>query len=184
MKNKKIVILEGNMELRGNLQRAFEERGYTVCGVTDDGAEGVELIKRHAPDVTVCEVFLKSLDGMGVMDEVKSAGINTDFIVISAAADDNLLEHIMERGAKYCLLKPFSVETAVNRVDELLQRGKKSEIEKSNGVVRRNASLDEKISNIFISIGIPPHIKGYNYLREGIKMAVEDPNIINNITKI
>lgn len=184
MKNKKIVILEGDTDLREELVNGFEKAGYTICGASGDGEEGIETIRAQQPDVVICELFLKSLDGMGVIDEVKGMRAETVFVIMTAATDDALLGRVMAKGAKYCLIKPFSVENAVRRVDELLTPQAKSEGIKEINFARRVNSPDEKISNIFISIGIPPHIKGYNYLREGIKMAVEDPEVINNITKV
>ncbi len=183
MKKKKIVILENNEELREKLIRAFESSGYAVCGVSDDGAEGMQLIGKTNPDVVVSELFLKNVDGMGILEAVK--GTSTQCVIIVASADDALIGRAMEKGAKYCLVKPFAAETAVKRVDELL-RAEEGHAEgyREPAYTRRAASLEERISNIFISIGIPPHIKGYNYLREGIKMAVEQPDVINNVTKV
>jgi two-component system response regulator (stage 0 sporulation protein A) len=87
-------------------------------------------------------------------------------------------------GARYYFVKPVLPEAIVDRVTELLQE-KHSEYVVANEVrgKRRVTSLDEKISNIFMTIGIPPHIKGYVFLREGIKLTVETPSIINSITK-
>lgn len=184
MKNKKIVILEGDAELREELVSGFEKAGYTVCGASGDGEEGVKTIRMQQPDLVISELFLKSLDGMGVMDEIKGTRAETVFVIMTAVTDDALLGRVMAKGAKYCLIKPFAVENAVCRVDELLTPQVKNEGIKEINLTRRVNSPDEKISNIFISIGIPPHIKGYNYLREGIKMAVEDPEVINNITKV
>ena len=184
MKNKKIVILESNVELRERLVEAFEKGGYNVCGVSDDGAEGVMMIEKLKPDLVISELFLKNVDGIGVLGAVK--GTQTACVIIVAATDDALIGRIMSNGAKYCLVKPFSMEIAVQRVDEIIyvEESNKTESFKDISHVKRSATLEEKISNIFISIGIPPHIKGYNYLREGIKMAVENPQVINNVTKV
>lgn len=183
MKNKNVVLLESNNEIKENLISSFEANGYNVCGASDDGAEGLALIERLKPDLVVSELFLKNVDGIGVLNATK--GTDTAVVMIVSSADDSLIGRVMEKGAKYCLIKPFSAETAVQRVTDLLfskEENIQSPKEVSYG--KRMASLEEKISNIFISIGIPPHIKGYNYLREGIKMAVEDPEVINNVTKV
>ncbi len=184
MKKQKIVVLESNETLREELVRAFEEGGYAVCGVSDDGAEGVELIGRTKPDLVVSELFLKNVDGIGILEAIR--GTDTMGVVILSAADDALIGRVMEKGAKYCLVKPFRVDAAVRRVDELFRSdgGSHAEGYREPTPARRTATLEERISNIFISIGIPPHIKGYNYLREGIKMAVEQPDVINNVTKV
>ena len=88
----------------------------------------------------------------------------------------------MEDGAAYYLIKPFSIQTAIERFRELLKS--KPSASKEMAVSKRTpVTIEEKISEIFISIGIPPHIKGYGYLREGIKMTIEKPYIINEVTK-
>ena len=184
MKSKKIVILENNEELKCKLVEVFQKGGHNVCGVSDDGAEGLQMIESLRPDLVICELFLKNVDGIGILEALK--GSQTMCIMIVASADDRLIERIMSKGAKYCLFKPFSPEIALQRVDELFSFENSVKVEgiKDTVYTKRGATLEEKISNIFISIGIPPHIKGYNYLREGIKMAVERPDIINNITKV
>jgi two-component system response regulator (stage 0 sporulation protein A) len=91
-----------------------------------------------------------------------------------------MIERAMNVGAKYFMAKPFNFDVLRDRILELDE----TLAQKQNGVANRNyPSLDERISNIFINVGIPPHIKGYSFLREGVKMAVENPSIINNITK-
>lgn len=179
MSKKRVVILAGNAEQNEKLREAFEREEFVVCGVSQDGTEGVRLIEQNKPDAVVCELFLKNTDGMGIMAETKKRGIDTAFVVILSVADDSLLERAMRKGAKYCLVKPYTAESAVERVKEVLDEDDRTP---DRGI--KVSSIDEKVSNIFISIGIPPHIKGYGYLREGIKMAVEDPAIINNVTKV
>ena len=96
-------------------------------------------------------------------------------------ADDKIINRAIALGARYYLMKPVSAEIVGERVAEVMSPDVAPVREKFER--RRAGSLDERISNIFISIGIPPHIKGYTYLREGIKMAVNDPQVINNVTK-
>jgi two-component system response regulator (stage 0 sporulation protein A) len=181
MKNGKIVILTCSKEQGEALANTFRAGGYEVCGVSDDGAEGVALIEREAPNVVLCDLFLKTLDGQGVMEQVKGRGADAMFVMLSAVADAELLDRLMLKGAKYCLLKPCPPETVLLRVNDLVSVKAKSPVSAEK---LRASTLEEKISSIFISIGIPPHIKGYAYLREGIKMTVEEPSIINNVTKV
>ena len=97
-------------------------------------------------------------------------------------SNDTIIEKAMEEGATYYLVKPFSIQTAMERIRELM---KEKQVAVKEGTVgkRKPITLEEKISEIFISIGIPPHIKGYGYLREGIKMMIERPYVINSVTK-
>ncbi len=182
MRQRKILIMESNEAFAEELRGDFESReGYQVCGVTDDGAEGLELLEKSGANVAVISLFLKNLDGFTVMEEVKRKGLKADFVVLGNFSDDKIINRTISLGAKYYIMKPVSANVVGDRVAEITEE---SSAPVRETVERRRAgTLDERISNIFISIGIPPHIKGYNYLREGIKMAVSDPHIINNVTK-
>ncbi len=176
---KRILILESNEAFASELAAHFEGEGYEVCGVTGDGREGLKLLEK-APDVVVMSLLLKNADGFTVMEEARAAGRKADFVVLGNFSDDKIINRTITLGARYYLMKPVSAEIVGERVAELSAEAlpQKEKFER-----RRASSLDERISGIFISIGIPPHIKGYNYLREGIKMAVNDPHVINNVTK-
>ena len=120
---------------------------------------------------------MPELDGFGVLNEIKYKidKSRTTIIMISQLVSDGFINKAIKNGADYFLAKPFTLNSLKNRL-----------LEFENGVeeVRTKRSpLDEKIANIFISVGIPAHIKGYQFLREAIKMAVDEPEIINSITK-
>lgn len=182
MKQMRVLILEGNEGFARELEEAFAEReSCEVVGRTGDGAEGIELIRNVHPDAVVMSLFLKNLDGFTVMEETKGEEKRPEFVVMGNYADDKIINRAIALGARYYLMKPISAEVVRERVTEL--RTEKDGTTAEGVERRRGGNLDERISNIFISIGIPPHIKGYQYLREGIKMAVEDPHIINNVTK-
>ena len=180
---KKVLILESNEEFANELASYFAgQKDFEVGGMTDDGAEGVKLLEKHAPCLVVLSLLLKNLDGFTVMEEAKKRGRKCDFIVLGNFSDDKIINRAIALGARYYFMKPVAATLVGERVVELSSESE-SAAPREKLERRRAGSLDERISNIFISIGIPPHIKGYNYLREGIKMAVEDPHIINNVTK-
>ena len=181
MSKKKVVVLESNAETTQALKEALLEAGFDVCGETDDGGEGLKLIERCKPEVAVVGLVLKEVDGFGVLEYIARTKIPCAVIVTGGYTDDEIIARVLSSGAKYYMMKPLSVPVVVERVKEIANAEKSI----SGGAKEKRGilSLDEKISNIFISIGIPPHIKGYAYLREGIKMAVDKPDIINNVTK-
>ena len=167
---KKVVILESNEGFARELSQHFEQEGYHVCGVTGDGAEGLSLLERNQPCAVVTSLLLTSLDGFTVMERAKKAGLKADFVVLGNFADDKIVSRVIALGARYYLMKPVSAEVVEERVAELSQEDAPAPVREK--IERRRAgSLDERIS------------KGYNYLREGIKMAVADPRVINNVTK-
>lgn len=182
---KKIVIMEGNETFGKELAASLAADGCEVSGVTDDGEAGIELVKRFSPDVVIVGLILKGIDGLGVLEKLKEISGKRNILVIGNCCDDSVIAKVFSKGAKYYLMKPVSAEIVGRRVKEMSGDEKPAQAAVSFGNrERRNVtSIDEKISNIFISIGIPASIKGYGYLREGVKMAVNDPSIINNITK-
>ncbi len=182
MKANSVILLESNSAVLMQLKDAFADRqDFNVLYSGDDGDEGIAQILRLKPDLVVVGMFLKGTDGRGVIRTVKKTWAGAKIVAMGIANDD-LIEQAMAEGATYYLVKPFTIATAIERMVELMKDKPKEE----NGASysrRKPISLEEKISEIFISIGIPPHIKGYAYLREGIRLTVDDPHVINSVTK-
>lgn len=177
-----IVILQDNVRKAESLAEEFEKSGdFTVVGLSSDGEEGAGLILSTQCEYCVTDLILQSLDGLGVLDRVRKAGAKTRMIVYSSLSGDEVVETSIQKGAAYYVTKPCPEETLVKRVKDLFLTDKSDDVREV--AANKSPALDEKISKIFISVGIPPHIKGYSYLREGIKLAVCDPDVINNITK-
>ena len=177
-----IVILQDNVRKAERLAEEFEKSGdFTVVGLSSDGEEGAGLILSTQCEYCVTDLILQSLDGLGVLDRVRKAGAKTRMIVYSSLSGDEVVETSIQKGAAYYVTKPCPEETLVKRVRDLFLTDKSDDMREV--AANKTPALDEKISKIFISVGIPPHIKGYSYLREGIKLAVCDPDVINNITK-
>lgn len=185
MKPANIVILESNEDYLTELKRYFDDNDdFNVCGASANGNVGISFINQFKPDVVVLNLMLSGIDGFGVMDYIRNNKLPTKVIVISNFSDDKIVNSAISYGAKYYFVKPVSVQNIGDRIKDILsEQTLDYKVSADVRDKRRVNSLDEKISNIFISIGIPPHIKGYQYLREGIKMAIENPPIINNVTK-
>lgn len=182
MKRNSVILLETNTAVLEQMRTAIEEsEDFSVLHAGDDGDEGVKEILRAKPDLVIVGMFLKGTDGCGVIRAVKKTWADAK-IIVTGISNDSLIEKAMSEGASYYLVKPFSVETAMERMRELV-KDKQNNVKDISVSKRKCATVDEKISEIFISIGIPPHIKGYAYLREGIKMTIEQPYIINSVTK-
>lgn len=181
---KKIVILESNEEFLNELKNSFEGDDFNVCGISVNGSVGIGLINQFKPDVLLLDTVLSGEDGFGVIKYVKSNLPSCNVFVVSSFSDDKLVSKAISCGARYYFVKPVSAATVCERVKEVLEEKATTYLASPQTRDRRRVtSIDEKISNIFISIGIPPHIMGYQYLRESIKMTIADPTIINNVTK-
>ena len=176
-----VIILQDNDKTIESMKKAVESiEGLELVGTSLDGEEGLRLIKQFEPTLLILGIILKNQDGFEVLEKIKSFKLKTKIIVVSSFTREDIIQTALSSGAHYYIAKPYNEETLVKRIKNLLNAGSESDS------VRREikkTSLDEKISKIFITVGIPPHIKGYYYLREGVKMAVFNPNIINNVTK-
>ena len=154
----------------------FEQsKKFDVVGKSADGLVVVEDVLKLMPDILVMEVMLSNLDGFAVLEKIKSLKEKMPKVFfVSNLSHSGFVTKAIQSGASYFMIKPISPENLENRINEVLD---------NNRGQSETRQLDEKISNIFISIGIPAHIKGYQFLREAVKLAVEEPEIIGSITK-
>ncbi len=185
MKSESIAVFANNEDFLEEIKNYISDAdGYNICAEASNGNTAVELIKRNNPDVAVVDLVLAGMDGFGVLDYIKENNPECLTIAIGGFIDDKIVDRAIEHGAIYYLAKPVNSKTVLDRIKEL-SAGRAVNYKVTTDIrdKRKATSLDEKISNIFITIGIPPHIKGFSYLREGIKYAVEDPSIINKVTK-
>lgn len=180
--NKTIVIADDNLALCASLKEFFDSKdGYDVIGIAPNGVKAIELTESAKPDYLLLDIVMPELDGFGVLSALESK--KPVVIMMSQLATDGFVQKAMQYGASYFLAKPFDYNRLLGLLNELSAPGQPAQKSAPAPTSRRNRSLDEKIANLFISVGIPAHIKGYQFLREAIKMTIETPDIINSITK-
>ena len=167
------VYIADNTEDNSLIEYFQNSDQFDFVGASFDGMKVVEDVEKLKPDILITEVMLSNLDGFAVLEKIKGANMPKVFFV-SNLSHSGFVTKAIQLGASYFMLKPVSAENLENRILEVINNGR------GNG---ESKQLDEKISNIFISIGIPAHIKGYQFLREAVKLAVEEPEIIGSITK-
>ncbi len=185
MKTANILIMESDDAFAAELKECFSRQSdFNVCAVTGNGNTAISLFEQYKPQAVVMNLVLSGVDGFGVMDYIRDSGVSCQIIVAAIFDDNQIIKNSISHGARYYFVKPVGAQSVCERLRDLLSsQNTDYRISADTRDKRRVASIDEKISNIFISIGIPPHIKGYSYLREGIKMAIENPSLINNVTK-
>lgn len=177
--NKKInVMLIDESEQTLNLLKENLGDNFEVNKIEPNGLVALDAIKKEVPDIIVMDVVLSGVDGFNLIEEINKLKINSKIIVLSSLSLEGFITKAMSLGVSYYMIKPFNVEVLKNRIIDVLNQP--SSIKPQ---VIKNKNLEEKITNIFITVGIPAHIKGYQFLREAIKMAIDNPDIINSITK-
>ncbi len=176
---KRIVLADASEEFRRMLADMMgEEADLTVAGQTGSGEELLELIARTSPDVVVMDLMLAGMDGLEVLEHLGDD--RPRIMVLSAFGGSAMAERIAAAGGDYCMLKPCRPQTVVERV-RLLTAGPGMGEEPEEDDAR---SLERHVTAIIHDIGVPAHIKGYQYLREAITLAVGDMEVINAVTKV
>lgn len=157
-----------------------ENEKFSLVGSSTNGEDVLESVPLLKPDFLVMEVMLSGIDGFVVLEKLKeSMGENMPKVIfVTNLSHTGFVTKAMNEGASYFMAKPVKPEVLAERIFDLMQSSSQQV-----STMKVNKQLDEKISNIFISIGIPAHIKGYQFLREAVKLAVEKPEIIGSITK-
>ena len=182
MQKKTVFLLQDTKEANDELKTQFTSDGeYEVVGTSTDGISAITAVADKKPDLLITGLVVKGYDGLCVIRKLKEINVKTKIIVLSALCSEEIVSRAMNSGANYFLAKPYSFAVLKQRCIEVLSEKEKA-VQSPYGNFHK-VTLEEKISKIFINVGIPPHIKGYCFLREGVKMAVEDPDVINNITK-
>lgn len=181
MQRKTVFLLQDTKEQLDKLKNLFyTDDTYEVVGESTDGVSAISLIAEKKPRFVILDLILPGYDGLWVMSKLKALETNCKIIVLSALKRDEIVSKAVEMGADYFMAKPVNFQLLKERMEEVDEEKVKPKT--SQEFFFRN-TMEERISNIFINVGIPPHIKGYAFLREGVKMAIERPEVVNNITK-
>ncbi len=182
MENCKRILIanENNEETKEISQKLTTDE--TIIDTTNNGKEAIDLIKQNNYDLIISDLVLAEIDGFEVIERAKELNRQVKIIVFSALSSDTFIKKATSLGVDYYMLKPIDNNILAKRVNDLFESNDKTNnllISKSD----TDKEIEEKITNIFITVGIPAHIKGYQFLREAIKLAMENPDIINSITK-
>ena len=168
------------------------DRDLKVVGKAGNGEDLMDIIKSKEPDVVLLDIIMPKMDGLTVMDRVnKEPNVKKPaFIVISAVGQEKIAEDAFELGADYFILKPFDNDVVLSRIKHVQNRQERLQKENARGNIYGSRkeymerNLETDITNLIHEIGVPAHIKGYQYLREAIMMSVQDMEMLGSITKI
>ncbi len=187
MENKiSIIITEESTEMSRDDMRVLSKYNFTPTYSGKDGVELLEKINQIHPDIVLMDMFMTRTDGVGVLRALKKTEMERKPLVfVYSTFNSPVLEReIMNCGAVYFVLKPYNMADLVESMLSLL-KDSYSAVSLSNVkyYTGANTSLEIKVTEMLHQIGVPAHIKGYNYLRDSIMMSVANPDIINSVTK-
>ena len=176
---KRIIIADAGVEFRAILAQTLAgEPDLQVVGETGDGEELIRMVRQLRPDAVVMELVLAGMDGLEVLLELSQLGDRPRILVLSNYIRGNVVDEAAARGADFFLIKPCKPSTVVQRLRQVMSPGG-LESERDSG-----PNLEAQVTAIIHEVGVPAHIKGYQYLREAIMIAVEDMDVINAVTKV
>ena len=195
MEKLQVAIADDNeriVELLGTMIRS--ESGMEIVGTAGNGEDAVDMIRKSQPDVVLLDLIMPKMDGLGVMEKLKedkNIKKQPAFIVLSAIGQEDVTEDAFALGANYYMMKPFNNELLLGRLRSIRSLGERilNPIKRVEAVERKRDSYEERdletdVTNMIHEIGVPAHIKGYQYLRDAIMMTVEDMDMLSSITKV
>ncbi len=181
----KVLVVDDNTEIRQHLISYLkEERNIQVVGEADNGLDAVNMIRDLHPDLVLLDIIMPGMDGFGVLQHIQllPKDHRPRVIAITALGRDDFIRRAIALGVSYYMVKPIEIHTLMDRIRDVIRLSEQPAAPLPL-LPLPGASMDDKLSNIFLSIGIPAHIKGYQFLREAVKLVVNDHNMIGAITK-
>ena len=194
-----IVVVDDNRSFRETIKATIaKENDMKVVGEAADGEEALKMIDYVKPDVVLLDLVMPKLDGIGVLEKLagqrsRNGGKAPVVIILSAVIHDPIMEQLMNMGAAYYLAKTCESTLLVNRIRQMKgmvhppfpaapAKGQ-GKLQDPIAARARSVDVETEVTNLIHEVGVPAHIKGYQYLREAILMAIEDMDILNAITK-
>lgn len=198
-----VILADNNVQDRESKKKCMEAQGIKVVFETGDGKKALDQIRELKPDVVVMDLILPGIDGIGILEEWNSVteGYRPTFIIETALRMGKMVEQAFQCGADYYLMKPVSSSVLMKRISQIMKKqngysepaeaptasvmllNETNQPDQGTGSSRYTGDLEIDITNILLEIGIPAHIKGYQYIREGIMLAFYDRNMLHYITK-
>ena len=181
-----ILLADSNQALIDDLTKLLEaQEGFHVVGAATDGQQAVELVRKLQPDLLVLDLMLSKLDGISVLKAANELEKRPVSVVLAAYSSDYVNTTLAELGTEYVIRRPCELRAVVDRLRELrialFDRGAASG---QRVGAASDINVEAMVTSIIHEIGVPAHIKGYQYMREAIMIAVQDMDAINSITKV
>ena len=179
MKKTNILMIDDNKQLVEAVKEYFSNSDeIEVKYVASDGLDGLKLIEEKDDyDVVVLDLVMPNKDGMWVLEQMKEKGIDKKIIVETSYNAMDVIRQVSEYGVKYYLLKPFDLEDLEKRILQL------NDVKVGKSIDLASNNIKSSITKTLHDLGIPSHIKGYQYIRDGVEIIFDRPEIIGGITK-
>ena len=186
--NTKILIADENPAGRQALCNELRKAGFKNIEEATNGEDALIKIGRFHPDVAILDVWLSKLDGIGVLRNCRSLHFGDDlppaFIIVSMVSNQSIFVEAARAGADLCLLKPYNMDSLCRHIESLSAGRYVTETEPEPQKTEQDPDIETQVTRIIHQIGVPAHIKGYQYLRTAILLTIRDSDMINSVTKV
>ncbi|MBQ8290350.1 MAG: sporulation transcription factor Spo0A [Clostridia bacterium] len=181
--NLKILICIDADDERARISGLLEKEKIGRIDICKDGEAALDLASKSEYNTVICDLWLGGVDGIGVIRKIKAQRRSVSVILLSPISREATLVEATEAGADVCLVKPYSETSLLSHLRSLLRHSAPAAAKEaqSDGIP---ADIEAHVTRIIHQVGVPAHIKGYQYLRCAILMSIEDPEVINSVTKV
>lgn len=190
-----VLIADDSQRLCSMISDYFDtQEDIQIVDVVHNGEEAIEQIISKKPDIVLLDVVMPLIDGLGVLERINEENLEKKpiFIMLSAVGHEKITKNALALGAEYYMMKPFNYDSLAKRIRQLKGRIEFVRKEKGTNLIKETSNakygypsriLESEVTNIIHEIGVPAHIKGYQYLRDAIIMVINDIEVLNSITK-
>ena len=177
----KILIADGNEEFCDHVKRRLEQvPGYEIVGTAADGQRAAELMRVTKPDILVLDLMLSKLDGIAVLKRAREMDKPPAALVLTGFMTEYVANMAASLGVQYFMTKPCELDAVAERIHEMTAIDSQL---RQNAQRRQEVNIEAMVTSIIHEIGVPAHIKGYQYLREAVRMVMDNPELMGRITK-
>lgn len=196
----RVVLADDNRDFVEILREYVNsQEDMLLVGVAYNGNDALEIIKKEEPDVVVLDIIMPHLDGLGVMEKIDNTGKRPRVIILTSFGQENMTQRAVQLGADYYILKPFDLDTLGKRIRQLFgtseipssysSSGKnmvtnnESSMFSQNNGVKTFKTIEVEVTKMIQQMGVPAHVKGYQYLRDAIISVIKDVSLLGAVTK-
>lgn len=184
-KDTKILIADENNEVRNHIHERLKVNGAGLIDEVKNGDEAMKMISRQSYDIVISDLWLPSLDAASIMKRTAESGKNTpSFVILTQVSTPSVLMEANRAGAALCMPKPIDYDTFSDKIDMILKNRSNSSASSDKTNAADKIDMETQVTRIIHQIGVPAHIKGYQYLRTAILMTISDNDVINSVTKV
>ncbi|SHI17151.1 sporulation transcription factor Spo0A [Desulfosporosinus lacus] len=206
----RVLLADDNREFVEVVKEYIErQEDMSLVGVAYHGNEALELISREEPHVVLLDIIMPHLDGLGVLEKLQNAPLRPKIIILTAFGQESMTQRAVSLGANYYILKPFDLDILGKRIRQLQDdfsssvniASNSSTVSNRNSVSNANSNsnsnsqistgvlpptsknLEVEVTRMIHQMGVPAHVKGYQYLRDAIVNVVSDVSLLGAVTK-